>query len=241
MATPSNLHEITSPTHFQELLSADLNRVSLLNFWAPWAAPCKEMNEVVRELAKKYPELLVLQVEAESQSDITDSFDIEAVPSFIVLRGHTLLGRLSGADAPSLTSLLSTHLPPPSAPKPLSTTSIPPASAPPPPPTESPEQLNARLQALMSQHKVMLFMKGNPDAPRCGFSRKTVGLLREEGVEFGSFDILSDENVRAGLKTLNNWPTYPQLIVNGEFVGGLDIVQEMIENGEFEEIVKGAV
>ncbi len=81
-------------------------------------------------------------------------------------------------------------------------------------------------------------MKGEPDAPRCGFSRKIVALLRDQGVEFTHFDILGDESVRARLKTLNDWPTFPQLIVNGEFVGGLDIVQEMVENGEFDDVVK---
>ena len=84
---------------------------------------------------------------------------------------------------------------------------------------------------------MVLFMKGSPDEPRCGFSRKIVALLRDQGVQFAHFDILSDESVRSGLKVLNNWPTFPQLIVNGEFVGGLDIVQEMVENGEFKEVV----
>lgn len=87
------------------------------------------------------------------------------------------------------------------------------------------------------QAKVVLFMKGSPDAPRCGFSRKIVNLLNEQGVQFASFDILQDEAVRQGLKELNDWPTFPQLIVNGEFVGGLDIVKEMVDNGEFKEIV----
>lgn len=89
----------------------------------------------------------------------------------------------------------------------------------------------------MNQTKVVLFMKGNPDAPRCGFSRRIVALLRDQDVPFSHFDILSDESVRSGLKVLNNWPTFPQLIVNGEFVGGLDIVTEMVDNGEFQEIV----
>ena len=102
---------------------------------------------------------------------------------------------------------------------------------------ESEEELNKRLHALMQQDKVVLFMKGNPDQPRCGFSRKIVALLRDQNVQFSSFDILTDESVRAGLKVLNNWPTFPQLIVSGEFVGGLDIVQEMVENGEFKEII----
>ena len=73
----------------------------------------------------------------------------------------------------------------------------------------------------------MLFMKGNPEAPRCGFSQKTVNLLRQEKVEFGWFDILEDEAVRQQLKKINDWPTYPQIIVKGELIGGLDIVKEM--------------
>ncbi|THG95096.1 hypothetical protein EW145_g8025 [Phellinidium pouzarii] len=83
-------------------------------------------------------------------------------------------------------------------------------------------------------------MKGVPDAPRCGFSRQTVALLREHGVEFSHFDILTDERVRSGLKVVNNWPTFPQLIVNGEFVGGLDILKEMESSGEFDEVVQAA-
>lgn len=89
----------------------------------------------------------------------------------------------------------------------------------------------------MSQQKVVLFMKGSPDAPRCGFSRKMVGLLNDQKVQFAHFDILTDNNVREGLKKLNEWPTFPQLIINGELVGGLDIVQEMVDNGEFAEVV----
>lgn len=82
----SNFHEVTSSAHFQDLLSTDLERVSLINFWAPWAAPCAQMNEVVRELARKYESLLVLQVEAEEQEDIAETFSIESVPTFVVLR-----------------------------------------------------------------------------------------------------------------------------------------------------------
>lgn len=89
----------------------------------------------------------------------------------------------------------------------------------------------------MQQDKVVLFMKGDPDQPRCGFSRRIVALLRDQNVTFAHFDILTDESVRSGLKVLNNWPTFPQLTINGEFVGGLDIVQEMVENGEFKELL----
>lgn len=74
----------------------------------------------------------------------------------------------------------------------------------------------------------MLFMKGNPKEPKCGFSKTMIGLLQKENVKFGSFDILTDDQVRQGLKTYSNWPTFPQLYVKGEFMGGLDIIQEMM-------------
>ena len=88
MAEPenTNLHQVKSSEHFKDLLSADLQRISLLYFWAPWAEPCKQMTEVVRELARKYPTLLSLQIEAEVNEEISESFNIESVPSFIVLR-----------------------------------------------------------------------------------------------------------------------------------------------------------
>ncbi|TFK97748.1 glutaredoxin [Pterulicium gracile] len=238
----SNLHEVTSPDHFQTLLSEDLNRISLINFWAPWAEPCTQMNKVVEELAKKYPKLLVLQVEAETQYEISESFDIEAVPSFLLLRGHTLLGRISGADAPALTTSVSNHLSnKPMSVQPLSTSDAKPAAASDTTTytdeAETPVQLEKRMHQLMNQSKVVLFMKGSPDSPKCGFSRKTVSMLREQDIEFTHFDILSDERVRQGLKVLNDWPTFPQIIVKGELIGGLDIAQEMVDNGEMKELL----
>lgn len=75
-------------------------------------------------------------------------------------------------------------------------------------------------------------MKGTPDDPQCGFSWKVVDILRGLGAAFGSFDILSDEEMRQAVKEYSNWPTYPQLYVNGKLVGGCDIVTEMAETGE---------
>lgn len=80
-------------------------------------------------------------------------------------------------------------------------------------------------------------MKGEPSAPRCGFSSKIVALLQEEKVKFGSFDILTDNSVREGLKSYSNWPTYPQLYINGKLVGGLDILKELKEEGELASMI----
>jgi len=97
--------------------------------------------------------------------------------------------------------------------------------------------LNTRLKSLISQSPAVLFMKGTPEEPRCGFSRQTVELLKNSNCPFSHFDILSDNEVREGLKKFSNWPTYPQLYINGELVGGLDIIKEMVETGEFKNMV----
>lgn len=85
----------------------------------------------------------------------------------------------------------------------------------------------------------MLFMKGNKEAARCGFSRQTLEILNGAGVDYDTFDILQDEEVRQGLKTYSNWPTYPQLYVKGELIGGLDILKELKESGDLVSVLKG--
>jgi len=92
-----------------------------------------------------------------------------------------------------------------------------------------------RLKALINKAPIMLFMKGNPEVPRCGFSRKMCELLVEQSVKFDTFDILSDEDVRQELKIYSNWNTYPQLYAKGKLIGGLDIVKELVEEGSLQE------
>merc|ERR1712157_279702 len=96
--------------------------------------------------------------------------------------------------------------------------------------------LNSKLEKLVNQKKIMLFMKGTPSAPQCGFSNQIVQILKEQNVnDYGTFNILEDMEVRQGLKIYSNWPTYPQLYANGKLVGGLDVVKELIEDEEFED------
>eukprot|EP00929_Paragymnodinium_shiwhaense_P112272 TRINITY_DN80532_c0_g1_i1.p1 TRINITY_DN80532_c0_g1~~TRINITY_DN80532_c0_g1_i1.p1 ORF type:complete len:335 (-),score=103.42 TRINITY_DN80532_c0_g1_i1:108-1112(-) len=93
------------------------------------------------------------------------------------------------------------------------------------------ERLEDRLKKLINKADVMVFMKGDPETPRCGFSGKMVALLQENKVSFDTFDILEDEDVRQGLKTYSNWPTFPQLYGHGKLIGGLDIVKELADEG----------
>lgn len=94
------------------------------------------------------------------------------------------------------------------------------------------QSMHDRLTQLTTAAPVMLFMKGTPSAPQCGFSRQLVGILREHSVRYGFFNILADEDVRQGLKEFADWPTFPQLWMSGELVGGLDIVREELAGDE---------
>ena len=88
------------------------------------------------------------------------------------------------------------------------------------------------IKSEIEQNPVMLFMKGTPQFPQCGFSAAVVQILDYLGVEYGSTNVLADDAIRSGIKTYSDWPTIPQLYVRGEFVGGCDIVREMFEAGE---------
>lgn len=98
--------------------------------------------------------------------------------------------------------------------------------------------LNEQLKQLTHRSHVMLFMKGIPSMPKCGFSRQIVEILEELNISYDAFDILSDETIRQGLKLYSDWPTFPQLYVNGELIGGLDIVKEMKEDGTLQDALK---
>ena len=102
----------------------------------------------------------------------------------------------------------------------------------------SDDQTRKFIEHLIQSNKVMLFMKGNKMFPQCGFSAAVVEVLKQHTVPFEVFNVLSDSNVREGIKEYSDWPTIPQLYVNGEFVGGCDIVREMDANGELADLLQ---
>ncbi len=95
-----------------------------------------------------------------------------------------------------------------------------------------------KIEALLTANKTVLFMKGSPSFPQCGFSARATAILQEVGVPFASVDVLEDAEIRQGIKEYGNWPTIPQLYHNNELVGGSDIMMEMYEAGELQEMLK---
>ncbi|HEY8088454.1 MAG TPA: Grx4 family monothiol glutaredoxin [Polyangiaceae bacterium] len=101
-----------------------------------------------------------------------------------------------------------------------------------------PEDTKTRIEELIKTSKVMLFMKGTRQFPACGFSNAVIQILKKEGASFETFNILADPEIRQGLKEFSSWPTFPQLYVDGKFVGGCDIVTEMHQSGELTPLLK---
>ena len=102
-------------------------------------------------------------------------------------------------------------------------------------PQVGPNPIREAIEDAISEHRVILFMKGTPDAPGCGFSARTVAILQSLQTPFAAVDVLPDPRIRQELSAISNWPTIPQLFVGGELIGGCDIVTEMYEAGELEE------
>jgi monothiol glutaredoxin len=102
------------------------------------------------------------------------------------------------------------------------------------------DALKTRIAETIASNRIMLFMKGNPSMPQCGFSAAVVSILKELGVQYGSYNILADQELREGLKEYSSWPTFPQLYVDGQLVGGCDIVRELHAKGELARVLSAS-
>ncbi|XP_033918468.1 glutaredoxin-3 [Melopsittacus undulatus] len=214
--------EVGSADQLQQLLQQNERSLVVVHFWAPWAPQCAQMNDVMAVLAKEHTQVAFAKLEAEAVPEVSEKYEISSVPTFLFFKNSQKVDRLDGAHAPELTKRVQRH---------ASSSSL---SA---GPNDSvKEDLNMRLKKLVNAAPCMLFMKGTPKEPRCGFSKQIVEILNKHDISFSSFDIFSDEEVRQGLKTYSNWPTYPQLYVSGELIGGLDIVKELEASGELDTV-----
>jgi monothiol glutaredoxin len=98
--------------------------------------------------------------------------------------------------------------------------------------------INEKIKDIITKNDVVLFMKGTPEMPQCGFSMTVSNILKELKVKFSGVNVLADPEIRQGIKDFSNWPTVPQLYIKGEFIGGCDIAKEMYEKGELQKILK---
>lgn len=205
---------VTSVDQYNKLIGSSLVSVAL--FSAEWADQCKQILAVMSEMAKQTPfgGLQFLDVPAEDLSEVSLKHQIDAVPTVIFFKAGKAVDRIDGVDVAALTAKCRKFAG-------AGDTTV-----------ESGDSLEDRLKALINRSNVMIFMKGDRNTPRCGFSKQLIGIINETGVQYDTFDILTDEEVRQGLKVFSDWPTYPQVYVKGELIGGLDIIKELLTAGE---------
>lgn len=230
----STIKDITSYAEWEShIASVPPSTLLIVSFHAPWAAPCAQMNTVLSTLAADYPVTEPLHtswvsINAEDLSDLSETYDVTAVPFLVLIRNGKVLETVSGSSAVKVRNAIETHAKDTSGASAAGAqaAAAPAVAAPAEPvdPVKAKEELFKRLEDLVKAAPVMLFMKGSPSEPQCGFSRQLVAILRENSVKYGFFNILADDEVRQGLKEYAEWPTYPQLWIGGELVGGLDIV-----------------
>ncbi|KAI1190515.1 glutaredoxin [Nemania serpens] len=240
----STIKEITSEDEWRSHVAAlSPSTLLIISFHAPWAAPCAQMATVLKTLAAEYPtngETSWVSINAEELSDISETYDVTAVPYLVLQRDDQVLESVSGSSVVKVRTAIETHAKSTNgagaatngaaAVEKSAATATAAEVETESDPAKAKEALFKRLGELVKAAPVMLFIKGTPSAPQCGFSRQLVGLLRERSVRYGFFNILADDEVRQGLKEFADWPTYPQLWMDGELVGGLDIIKEELEN-----------
>jgi Grx4 family monothiol glutaredoxin len=257
----TTLQDVADESAFQSTVSAlPASTLAVVYFHASWAAPCRSMTTFLQTLASTYPAdapVAFLAVDAEELPEVSETYDVTAVPYIVLQKDGKTLETVSGSDTSKVRAAVEKHAGAGSS----QPSSLPPAQTVTRPqengtdsagknlsgyapsaqdPKTAPEysggevregeqqtnkdELHQRLSELVKAAPVMLFMKGTPSAPQCGFSRQTVAILREKGIRYGFFNILADDDVRQGLKEFGEWPTFPQLWADGELLGGLDIV-----------------
>ncbi|KAF7490514.1 Protein MAK16 -like protein A [Sarcoptes scabiei] len=192
--------EPISSENFEKIVLS--NPLSNILFFSENVDQCTQVIDFLTELInqEEFKKAKFFKINVSENPNVDKQFSVTSVPTVIMFRNGNEMDRVIGADTPAITKKLRKIL-------------------------ESDQQIEQRLKSLINQEPIMVFIKGTPQQPRCGFTRTLINLLDSLSIKYGSFDILGDEEVRQSLKVFSKWPTYPQLYLKGELIGGLDIIQ----------------
>lgn len=200
----------------QDALEQSKSKLVALLFTAEWAENCSKIQNGL-----KSHQITTFTIDADSEVNLVKQYNVTSIPACIFLSKGKPVDTFTGTDENVLARVI----------RELVLKEF---------PLQASVDLEDRLKSLINKSKVMAFIKGTRDLPRCGFTRHLIEILNSTGVSYETFDILTDEEVRQGLKQLSDWPTYPQIYVNGTLIGGLDIIKELKETGELAETLAGS-
>ncbi|EFO27600.1 hypothetical protein LOAG_00884 [Loa loa] len=199
-----------------------MTEYALVHFSAKWSEICEQLNNLLLEFKDELKCFDFAAVEAEDVAELSVANNIVVAPTILFFKKGKEVDRLQGFDPGDLRIRIIKH---------NFVEGV--ASMTKKLITDEENNMNNRMKSLVLQSPLMLFIKGTPDNPKCGFSSQIVSLLREVNADFSSFDVLEDDEVRQGLKEYSHWPTFPQLYLNGELIGGLDILREELNDPDF--------
>ncbi|KAJ5087537.1 thioredoxin [Penicillium angulare] len=227
----STILEITSQSELSSYLaSLAPSTVLVIYFYTPWTEYSTQMSTGMTTLSSRCqtttpPTTSFVRINAKSLVDIAKEYNVSKAPYVVFLRDGQVIESIGGVDVSKVHVALERHVG-------VDNIAVPLPVDPTPSLEESKEAKEAmilRLTELVRSAPVMSFMKGTPKSPLCRFSRRLVAILDEHNIEYESFNILADEDIRQGLKEFGDWPTFPQLWIKGQLVGGLEIVREEIK------------
>ncbi|CAF1248727.1 unnamed protein product [Rotaria sp. Silwood1] len=223
-----DVHQIATQKDFDEYINSSsiINKLLLVHVELEQIPVCKTVNEALLAISRNEEfnqQLIVCRLNADHFSDFLTLQNVNAAPTVLFYHHTKLIDRVDGFNQSDLLKKIQYHI--------SKIDSIPTIVE-----TKSNTDINVenKIKNLLKSSQVILFMKGIPTDPQCGFSRQACHILDEYKIKYDYFDVLSDQNLREQLKIYSNWNTYPQLYADGELIGGLDIMKQMIENGEFQ-------
>jgi len=221
----TNFVTIKTEKEFNQLCLHNFDKLFVLVFFAEWHEPSVHLTNVAKSLAKQYEgKSIFVSINADEQQleALSQKFNVELVPTVIFMKStKEVLHRIEEDSPATLSQKVEEYYKSFKAGFETEKT-----------------RMFAKIDEILKSYPLVIFIKGSPEAPKCGFSEQLLDQLRELRLKFQHFDILGDENVRNWLRYYANWITYPQVYVEGKLVGGLDVTKEKIKNGEFQALVE---
>jgi Grx4 family monothiol glutaredoxin len=218
----TDVPQLATQKDFDEFIKSN-EKLLLVHVELEQIPVCKTVNEALLAISRDgefNQRLAICRLNADHFTDFLTLQNVTAVPTVLIYFRARLIDRVNGFNQSDLLKKIKLHITKIDlTPRKIEHTDI---------------NMENQIRHLLQSSPVLLFMKGTPTDPQCGFSRQACHILDEHKIKYDYFDVLSDSNIREQLKKYSNWNTYPQLYLDGEFIGGLDIMKQMIENGEFQ-------